>query len=129
MHLVSDGVASAVPYDALIIAAGATDRLMPVKGWDYAGTYSLGAAQIALKSQAASIGRRVVFMGTGPLLQLVASQYVKAGAEVVALLDTTPFLNPGQGAAAPDRAARCAPQGHEARCRSEAAPASRSIAA
>lgn len=92
VRLVSDGVASAVPYDALIIAAGATDRLMPVKGWDYAGTYSLGAAQIALKAQAASIGRRVVFMGTGPLLQLVTSQYLKAGAEVVALLDTTPFL-------------------------------------
>lgn len=92
VHLVSDGVASAVPYDGLIIAAGATDRLMPVKGWDYAGTYSLGAAQIALKAQAASIGRRVVFMGTGPLLQLVTSQYLKAGAEVVALLDTTPFL-------------------------------------
>ena len=85
-------VASALPYDALIIASGATDRLMPVKGWDYAGTYSLGAAQIALKAQAASIGRRVVFMGTGPLLQLVASQYVQAGADVVALLDTTPFL-------------------------------------
>ena len=87
-----DGSASALPYDALIIASGATDRLMPVKGWDYAGTYSLGAAQIALKAQAVSIGRRVVFMGTGPLLQLVASQYVQAGADVVALLDTTPFL-------------------------------------
>jgi NADPH-dependent 2,4-dienoyl-CoA reductase/sulfur reductase-like enzyme len=92
VHLVSDGAASALPYDALIIASGATDRLMPVKGHDYAGTYSLGAAQIALKAQAVSIGRRVVFMGTGPLLQLVASQYVKAGAEVGALLDTTPFL-------------------------------------
>jgi NADPH-dependent 2,4-dienoyl-CoA reductase/sulfur reductase-like enzyme len=92
VHLVSDGIASALPYDTLIIASGATDRLMPVKGWDYAGTYSLGAAQIALKAQAASIGRRVVFMGTGPLLQLVASQYVRAGAEVAALLDTTPFL-------------------------------------
>ena len=92
VHLVCDGSASALPYDALIIASGATDRLMPVKGWDYAGTYSLGAAQIALKAQAASIGRRVVFMGTGPLLQLVASQYVQAGAKVVAVLDTTPFL-------------------------------------
>ncbi len=75
-----------------LVSDGATDRLMPVKGWDYAGTYSLGAAQIALKAQAASIGRRVVFMGTGPLLQLVTSQYVQAGANVVALLDTTPFL-------------------------------------
>ena len=92
VHVVSEGEAAALPYDALIIASGATDRLMPVKGWDFAGVYSLGAAQIALKSQACAIGRRVVFMGTGPLLQLVASQYAKAGAEVVALLDTTPFL-------------------------------------
>ena len=63
-----------MPFDALIIAAGATDRLMPVKGSGLCRHLQLGAAQIALKSQAASIGRRVVFMGTGPLLQLVASQ-------------------------------------------------------
>lgn len=92
LHVVHEGEATALPYDALIIASGATDRLMPVKGWDFAGVYSLGAAQIALKAQACAIGRRVIFMGTGPLLQLVASQYVKAGAEVVALLDTTSFL-------------------------------------
>lgn len=91
LHVVSERASDALPYDALIVAAGATDRLMPVKGWHFAGTYSLGAAQIALKAQAAAIGRRVVFMGSGPLLHLVASQYVKAGAEVVAVLDTSPF--------------------------------------
>lgn len=91
LHVVSERASDALPYDALIVAAGATDRLMPVKGWNLAGTYSLGAAQIALKAQAAAIGRRVVFMGSGPLLHLVASQYVKAGATVVAVLDTSPF--------------------------------------
>jgi NADPH-dependent 2,4-dienoyl-CoA reductase/sulfur reductase-like enzyme len=91
VHTLCEGVADTVPFDALIIASGATDRLMPVKGWEYAGVYSLGAAQIALKAQACAIGRRVVFMGTGPLLQLVTSQYIKAGVEVVALLDTSPF--------------------------------------
>jgi NADPH-dependent 2,4-dienoyl-CoA reductase/sulfur reductase-like enzyme len=65
---------------------------MPVKGWHYAGTYSLGASQIALKAQACAIGRQVVFMGTGPLLYLVASQYVKAGANVAAVLDTSPLM-------------------------------------
>ena len=74
-----------------MICAGATDRLMPVEGWNLAGCYSLGAAQIALKSQACAIGRRVVFVGTGPLLYLVASQYAKAGANVEALLDTSPY--------------------------------------
>ena len=91
LHTVSDGVADEIPFDRLIVASGATDRLMPVKGWDHAGVYSLGAAQIALKAQACAIGRKVVFLGTGPLLQLVASQYRKAGVDVVALLDTSPL--------------------------------------
>ncbi|ANI77005.1 FAD/NAD(P)-dependent oxidoreductase [Sphingobium sp. EP60837] len=79
-----------LPYDALILCTGATDRLMPITGWNLAGTYSLGGAQVALKSQAVSIGREVVFMGSGPLLYLVASQYVQAGAKVAAVLDTSP---------------------------------------
>lgn len=79
-----------LPYDALILCTGATDRLMPVKGWNLAGTYSLGGAQVALKSQAVSIGRAVVFMGSGPLLYLVAAQYAQAGATVAAVLDTAP---------------------------------------
>lgn len=89
LHLVRDGVASRLAYDALVICSGATDRLMPVKGWEHAGTYSLGAAQVALKSQACSIGRQVVFMGSGPLLYLVAMQYLKAGAQIAGVLDTS----------------------------------------
>jgi NADPH-dependent 2,4-dienoyl-CoA reductase/sulfur reductase-like enzyme len=92
LYVVRDQRSKALPYDALVICSGATDRLMPVKGWHYAGTYSLGASQIALKAQACAIGRQVVFMGTGPLLYLVASQYVKAGANVAAVLDTSPLM-------------------------------------
>ncbi|MGF6400434.1 NADPH-dependent 2,4-dienoyl-CoA reductase/sulfur reductase-like enzyme [Pseudomonas frederiksbergensis] len=88
---VSQGKHTTVDYDALILCTGATDRLMPVAGWQLAGCYSLGGAQIALKAQAVAIGRRVVFMGSGPLLYLVASQYLKAGAEVAAVLDTSPL--------------------------------------
>ncbi|MDC7123897.1 NAD(P)/FAD-dependent oxidoreductase, partial [Cellulomonas fimi] len=51
----------------------------------------LGAAQIALKYQGCAIGERVAFCGSGPLLYLVAYQYAKAGAKVVAVLDSAPF--------------------------------------
>jgi NADPH-dependent 2,4-dienoyl-CoA reductase/sulfur reductase-like enzyme len=91
LHLLETGRSFALPFDALIIAAGATDRVMPMRGWTLPGVYSLGAAQIALKSQACAIGRRVVFLGTGPLLYLVAAQYLKAGATVAAVLDTSAF--------------------------------------
>jgi NADPH-dependent 2,4-dienoyl-CoA reductase/sulfur reductase-like enzyme len=93
VHLVSGEHYRTMDFYALIICSGATDRLMPVKGWHLAGTYSLGGAQIALKSQGCAIGARVVFMGTGPLLYLVAAQYVKAGADVMAVLDTSTLAN------------------------------------
>ncbi|MFM0737407.1 NAD(P)/FAD-dependent oxidoreductase [Paraburkholderia xenovorans] len=80
-----------VPFSHLIIASGATDRVLPVPGWTLPGVYTLGAAQVALKSQGCAIGQRVVLAGTGPLLYLVAYQYVKAGAHVLAVLDTSPL--------------------------------------
>ncbi len=83
--------AGQIPFDAAIIAPGATDLVLPFPGWSKAGVFTLGGAQIALKYQACSVGRRTVFVGTGPLLYLVAYQYAKVGAEVAAVLDTTPF--------------------------------------
>ncbi|SAK80861.1 FAD/NAD(P)-dependent oxidoreductase [Caballeronia ptereochthonis] len=92
VHVVSGTRYRKIAFDGLIICSGATDRLMPVPGWHHAGTYSLGGAQVALKSQGCAIGSRVVMMGTGPLLYLVAAQYVKAGAKVSAVLDTSTFV-------------------------------------
>ncbi|URI11495.1 NAD(P)/FAD-dependent oxidoreductase [Aquincola tertiaricarbonis] len=94
LHVVHRGEPKELPYDALLVCSGATDRLMPVEGWHRAGCYSLGAAQIALKAQACAIGGRVVFLGSGPLLYLVASQYEQAGAHVEAVLDTAPAMKP-----------------------------------
>lgn len=79
-------------FSHLILATGATDRVVPFKGWTTPGVFTLGGAQIALKSQGCAIGEEVVFLGSGPLLYLVAWQYMKAGARVAAVLDTAPFL-------------------------------------
>ena len=91
LNTLSRGRQAEVAYDAAILCTGAMDRVIPVPGWTRPGVTTLGAAQIALKTQGCGIGRRVAFLGTGPLLWLVAYQYAKAGAEVVAVLDTTSF--------------------------------------
>lgn len=80
-----------VAYDGLILATGATDRVLPIPGWTLPGVFTLGGAQVALKAQGCAIGQRVVFVGSGPLLYLVAWQYMKAGIDVAAVLDTAPF--------------------------------------
>lgn len=87
-----DGIA-VLPFDRLVLATGAMDRILPIPGWTLPGVFTLGGAQIALKHQCCAIGRAVVFVGTGPLLYLVAYQYAKAGANVVAVLDSARFAD------------------------------------
>ncbi|EJL93255.1 NAD(FAD)-dependent dehydrogenase [Herbaspirillum sp. CF444] len=79
------------PYTHLILCTGALDRVMPFPGWTLPGVYTLGAAQVALKAQGCVLDGRVVVAGSGPLLYLLAYQYAKAGADVVAVLDTARF--------------------------------------
>ena len=88
LQLLHAGRNHTLPFDALILATGATDRVLPFPGWTLPGVYTLGAAQVALKYQACLIGPRVIFAGTGPLLYLVAWQYASHGGDVVAVLDS-----------------------------------------
>ena len=82
---------TALPHDALLLATGATDPLLPVPGWTLPGVFSLGGAQTLLKDQGAAIGQRVIFAGASPLLYLAALQYRAMGIQVAAVLDTTRF--------------------------------------
>ncbi|MFD2651121.1 FAD/NAD(P)-dependent oxidoreductase [Brucella rhizosphaerae] len=91
LDLMSAGAHTQLPFSHLLLATGATDRVLPFSGWTKPGVYTLGASQTALKAQGCTIGERVVFMGSGPLLYLVAWQYHHAGAKVAAVLDTAPF--------------------------------------
>lgn len=76
----SAGKSMEIPFDALVLATGAMDRIIPAPGWTLPGVYTLGGAQIALKHQGCTVGSRVAFVGIGPLLLLTAHQYAKAGA-------------------------------------------------
>lgn len=91
LSLLSEGRFETLEADRIVLATGAMDRVLPFPGWTLPGVFTLGAAQIALKAQGVSVGRRVVLVGAGPLLPLVTHQYRKAGADVAASLDVTSF--------------------------------------
>jgi thioredoxin reductase/bacterioferritin-associated ferredoxin len=87
------GAARLVRAERVILATGAIERPFPIPGWTLPGVMTAGAAQILLKTAALVPGGRTVLAGSGPLLWLLARQIVEAGAEIGAILDTTPRAN------------------------------------
>ncbi|MFN3674160.1 MAG: (2Fe-2S)-binding protein, partial [Bosea sp. (in: a-proteobacteria)] len=71
----------------------AQERPFPIPGWTLPGVMTAGAAQIALKASGLVPTGKTVIAGCGPLLYLLAGQLAAAGANIVAVLDTTPRRN------------------------------------
>lgn len=87
LHILRGGRQAVLAYDQLLIATGATDRIMAFPGWTLPGVFSLGGAQVALKQHAAFIGAQVVLAGASPLLYLAAAQYLRMGARRLTVVD------------------------------------------
>jgi len=73
----------------ILLASGAMERPFPVPGWTLPGVMGAGAAQILFKSAGALPTDPVVLAGCGPLLYLLASQYLAAGVQLKAVVHTT----------------------------------------
>ncbi|MDA8636992.1 FAD-dependent oxidoreductase [Rhodospirillales bacterium] len=95
----SDGAkAHAFQAKNIILATGALERPVPIPGWTLPGVMTAGAAQILLKTAGMIPVGKIVIVGSGPLLLLVADQLIKAGADVEAVLDTTGVMDYVRGA-------------------------------
>jgi hypothetical protein len=88
-----EGAARLVQAKRVIIATGALERPFPIPGWTLPGVMTAGAAQILLKSSGLVPRGRTVLAGCGPLLWLLAWQYINAGVKIDTILDTTPRAN------------------------------------
>jgi len=73
----------------IVLATGAMERPFPIPGWTLPGVMGAGAAQILYKSAGALPTAPVVLAGGGPLLYLLASQYLSAGVKLAAVVHTT----------------------------------------
>ncbi|MGN7882508.1 FAD-dependent oxidoreductase [Ensifer sp. 22460] len=87
------GIARPIAADRVILATGALERPFPFPGWTMPGVMAAGAAQILVKSSGLVPSGRTILAGTGPLLYLLASQLLRAGVSVTAVVDTTPVEN------------------------------------
>ncbi|GHG42930.1 MULTISPECIES: FAD-dependent oxidoreductase [Amycolatopsis] len=83
--------------DALVLATGAHDRVLPFPGWQLPGVFTAGAAQALAKGERVAVGRRVLVAGAGPFLLPVAESLVDVGAEVLGVLEANPARTVLQG--------------------------------
>jgi NADPH-dependent 2,4-dienoyl-CoA reductase/sulfur reductase-like enzyme len=88
-----NGASRLVSAASTILATGAIERPFPIPGWTLPGVMTVGAAQTLLKTAGMVPRGHTVLAGTGPLLWLLACQYLAAGHSVDAILDTTPHKN------------------------------------
>ncbi|MEV7073692.1 NAD(P)/FAD-dependent oxidoreductase [Streptomyces sp. NPDC093990] len=77
-----------VPADAVLLATGGYEKVLPFPGWTLPGVVTAGGAQAMLKGGLVLPGRTAVVAGTGPLLLPVATGLAAAGATVAALVDS-----------------------------------------
>jgi len=89
VNYLQDNKTRALEARYVVVANGAMERPFPIPGWTLPGVMGAGAAQIMLKTSRALPASGVVLAGCGPLLYLLAAQYIRAGARISALVDTT----------------------------------------
>lgn len=91
--------------DAVIVATGASENMVPFEGWTLPGVIGAGAAQTMMNLHYVKPGKKVLMLGSGNVGLVVSYQLLQVGCEVVALVDAAPKVG-GYGVHAA-KVARC----------------------
>lgn len=92
--ILHQGESKIISADQILLASGAMERPVPFPGWTLPGVMQAGAGQVLFKTSGVVPSDGVVLAGSGPLLLLLAWQYMQVGVNVKAMLDVTPLSNP-----------------------------------
>ncbi|KLD79593.1 NAD(P)/FAD-dependent oxidoreductase [Xanthomonas hyacinthi] len=92
-QLLADGPQGArwIGYDALVLATGARELLLPFPGWTLPGVTGAGGAQALAKQGWPLAGKRVLVAGSGPLLLASAATLRRHGAQVLGIVEQAPL--------------------------------------
>jgi sarcosine oxidase subunit alpha len=76
----------------LVVASGASERMLAFPGNDLPGVYGAGAVQTLMNVHGVRPGRRVLMVGAGNIGLIVAYQLLQAGVEVAAVVEAAPRI-------------------------------------
>ncbi|MGN0728699.1 FAD-dependent oxidoreductase [Treponema sp.] len=78
--------------DCVIVATGASENMVPFKGWTLPGVIGAGAAQTLMNLHGIKPGNKILMLGSGNVGLVVSFQLLQAGCDVVALVDAAPRI-------------------------------------
>lgn len=78
--------------DAVIIATGAAENMIPFEGWTLPGVMGAGAAQTMMNIQGVRPGSKILMVGSGNVGLVVSYQLMQAGCKVEAIIDAAPRI-------------------------------------
>lgn len=90
VNVVEDGATRHYKGNAIIVAAGARENMIPFEGWTLPGVIGAGAAQTMMTLHGVKPGNRVLMVGSGNVGLVVSYQLLQAGIEVAAIIDAAP---------------------------------------
>ena len=80
---------NSVNFEVILFAPGARERYLPFKGWTLPGVFSAGMSQVLMKSSGVLPSRDVVVGGSGLFLFSAAYEFLKNGAKVHSVIEST----------------------------------------
>lgn len=86
----SNGETAHYKGDAIIVAAGAMENMIPFDGWTLPGVMGAGAAQTLMNLHGVQPGQRVLMVGSGNVGLVVGYQLMQAGVKLEAIIDAAP---------------------------------------
>lgn len=78
--------------NAVIIATGASENMVPFDGWTLPGVIGAGAAQTMMNMYGVKPGNKILMLGSGNVGLVVSFQLLQCGCEVEALVDAAPKI-------------------------------------
>lgn len=92
VSVMQNGEVRHVKGDAVIVATGASENIVPFEGWTLPGVIGAGAAQTFMNLHRERPGQRILMVGSGNVGLVVSYQLLQAGCEVAALVDVLPRI-------------------------------------
>jgi NADPH-dependent 2,4-dienoyl-CoA reductase/sulfur reductase-like enzyme/Fe-S-cluster-containing hydrogenase component 2 len=78
--------------NAIVIATGASENMVPFDGWTLPGVIGAGSAQTMMNLHGIKPGNKVLMVGSGNVGLVVGYQLIQAGCRLEAIIDAAPRI-------------------------------------